>query len=162
MSRWITDPVFYSLAFFVLFVLSVVMLITDKNLQTDFGTVTNGYYLHWYAVLVTAVVDLAGGILLVLLRTRTVYKLGVVGSGLLAAFLVGDVFTYNQVGFSSASSFANYLFGVTYFGGDVRYLYDLLLAAYIGTFLFGLISLLVTHNRQALRTPSEPSPAPPS
>ncbi|MGD0249373.1 MAG: hypothetical protein ABSB97_00545 [Thermoplasmata archaeon] len=143
MSRQLSNPAYYGLAFLLAFALSVVMLVTDKNLQTNFGTVSN-YYAHWYVVLGTAIVDLVGAALLLALRSRTVYKVGVVGSGLLAVLLVGDIATYSQVGFSSASSFANYLFGVTYYGGNIRYLYDVLLAVYIATFLWGVASLALT------------------
>lgn len=134
----------YSVPFFLAFALSVVMLLTDTNLQTDFGTVTSGYYFHWYVILITALVDLAGAVLLVAVRSRIAIKAGVVGSGLLALIFLGDVFTYSRVGFSSASSFANYLFGVTYYGGDIRYLYDLIVAVYLVAFVFGLIILRKT------------------
>jgi hypothetical protein len=149
MSRSRALPVLYSLAFFLAFVLSVVMLFTDKNLQTNFGSVTTGYYIHWYAVLVTAVIDLLGGVLLLLIRSRTVVKVGVLGSGLLAAFFVGVISAYSQVGFASASQYADYLFGVTYYGGDVRYLYDALLATYVAAFVLGLVILYLTRHGRA-------------
>lgn len=115
------------------------MLATDNNLRTDFGTVTSGYYLHWYVVLITGLADLAGAALLATLATRKAILGGVVGSGLLALVFVGDILTYSQVGFSSPSSFADYLFGITYYGGNIRYLYDLLVAVYLATFVGGLI-----------------------
>src|SRR5271169_3170762 len=119
MARTIADPLYYSLAFFLAFVVTVIMLATYKNLQTDFGAVTSGYYLHWYILLATAVLDLLGTLVLAFVRSRTVFKLGTLVSGLLAVFLLGAVFTYHQVGFASASDMANYLFGVTYYGGDI-------------------------------------------
>jgi hypothetical protein len=146
MARNLSDPAVYSLPFLVAFLVSVVMLMTDTNLRTNFGSMSSGYYAHWYAVLVMAIVDLVGAALLIVVRSRTIVKLGVVGSGLISLALVADVFTYSQVGFSSASSFANYLFGVTYYGGDIRYLYDLLLAVYIVTFLTGIVLLLVSRS----------------
>ena len=130
-ARPLPNPAFYSLPFFLAFALSIVMVTTDTNLQTNFGTVTSGYYFHWYVVLGTAVADIVGAVLLLLVRSRTAFTVGVIGSGLLVAIFLGDVLAYSQVGFSSASAFANYLFGITYYGGDVRYLYDLLLAVYI-------------------------------
>jgi hypothetical protein len=140
--RQISNPAYYGLAFALAFVLSVVMLITDKNLQTDFGSLSSGYYFHWYVILATAVADLAGAALLFALRSRSAVKAGVVGSGLLIALFVGVIVTYSQVGFSSATDFADYLFGITYSGGDVRYLYDVLLGVYVATFFWG-VGLLV-------------------
>ena len=148
----------YSLPFFLAFVLSIVMLATDNNLRTDFGTVTSGYYLHWYVVLIAGLADLAGAALLATLATRKAILGGVIGSGLLALVFVGDIFTYSQVGFSSPTSFADYLFGITYYGGDIRYLYDLLLAVYLATFVGGLV--LFWRTREA--APEEPSGAPKS
>jgi hypothetical protein len=142
-------PLFYSLPFLLASALSMVMLVTDKNLQTDFGTVTTGYFVHWYVVLVIAIADVVGAGLLILLRSRTAIKLGVVGSGLLCIVWVGVILTYAQAGFTSASAFAQYLFGVTYFGGDIRYLYDVLLATYLGTFALGLVGLAVTRDADA-------------
>ena len=151
--------VVYSLPFLLAAALSIVMLATDKNLQTDFGTVTTGYFLHWYVVLVTAVADIAGAVLLLTLRSRTAVKLGVLGSLVLSVLFVGVIFTYQQVGFASANDFAQYLFGVTYYGGDIRYLYDALLATYLGTFVMGGAGLAVT---RTARSPSAPDDAPPS
>jgi hypothetical protein len=142
-------PALYSLAFLLAAALSFVMLATDKNLQTDFGTMSSGYFVHWYVVLATAVVDLVGATLLLLVRNRTAVKVGVVGSALLTLMFVGVIATYAQVGFASASDFAQYLFGVTYFGGDIRYLYDVLLATYIGTFVSGVVGLVLTRESRA-------------
>ena len=146
----------YSLGFFLAAGLSIVMLFTDKNLQTDFGTVTHGYFVHWYAILGMALVDLAGGALLLVLRSRLAVKLGVIASALFAIVLVGAVFTYQAVGFPSALAFAQYLFGYTYFGGDIRYLYDLLLATYLGTCGLGVLGLALTRPD---RSPNEPDHA---
>jgi hypothetical protein len=74
---------------------------------------------------------------------------------------VGVVFTYSQVGFASAGDFANYLFGITYYGGDIRYLYDLLLAVYAVTFLYGLLVLVLSRDREATPTPPTTTPANP-
>lgn len=147
----LSNPVYYSAPLLLAFVFSVVMLVTDKNLQTDFGTVSSGYYFHWYVVAVTAVADIIGAALLLLFRSRGIFKLNVIGSGLLVVVFLGAVLTYSQVGFSSASAFANYLFGVTYSGGDIRYLYDVLVALYLATFLWGVIGLAT----------SRPAPSPP-
>jgi len=143
--RPVPNPIFYAGAFVLAFVISVVMLITDTNLQTNFGTVSM-YYAHWYVVLGTAVADLVGAALLLTLRSRTAVKLGVIGSGLLVVLFLAVIATYSQVGFTSAGDFANYLFGVTYYGGDIRYLYDVLLATYIATFLWGVAGLAISRN----------------
>lgn len=145
--------VVYALPFLVAFGLAVWMLMSDMNLQTDFGTQAK-YYAHWYGVVAMAVVSLGAVVLLLALRSRTAVKLGVIGSGLLAVAMVGIIFSYSQVGFSSAGDFANYLFGVKYYGGDVRYLYDALLGTYVVTFLIGVVGLLAT------RPSRSPPPAP--
>lgn len=149
----VPNPIFYSGAFVLAFALSVVMLLTDTNLQNDFGSMSSGYYLHWYVVLGTAIADLVGAALLIALRSRTAVKLGVIGSGLLVVLFLGDIATYSQVGLASASDMANYLFGVTYYGGDIRYLYDLLLAVYIATFLWGVAGLAMSRGAAALGKP---------
>ena len=158
-------PALYSLPFLVAFGLSIVMLDTDKNLQTNFGLVSSGYFLHWYVILATAVADLAGALLLVLVRSRTSVKLGILGSGLLVAVLVGAIFTYNQVGggfFTTPTSFADYLFGVTYYGGDIRYLYDVLLAVYVAAFASGLVVLGLTRHARSSGAPVAPETTSPS
>jgi hypothetical protein len=101
--------------------------------------------------------------LLLVVRSRTTFKVGVIGAGLLAAFLLGDILTYSQVGFSSAASFADYLFGITYYGGDIRYLFDILLTVYIATFLFGLSAIALSRHQNPSRSakdsgaPTEPA-----
>jgi hypothetical protein len=63
--------------------------------------------------------------------------------------LLAGIFTYQQVGFASAGQMANYLFGITYYGGDIRYLYDILLATYVVTFLGGVVGLVATRSENA-------------
>lgn len=148
-------PALYSLLFLLAGGLSILMLVTDKNLQTNFGTVSSGYFAHWYAVLVMAVADFVGAGLLIALRSRTAVKLGVAGSAVLALALLAAIFTYQQVGFSSAMDMANYLFGVTYYGGDIRYLYDALLATDLGTVVVGVVGLVLTRDTRAPAGPQE-------
>ena len=158
-----------TLAFGVLFlvdlVLSVVMLATDKNLQTDFGGVS-AYYSHWYGVLAMAVLDLVVGAVLI---AASLPGLGAKLSprarraGLAAALLwgivaigamVGVVTAYSQVGFTSESMFEQYLFNPTPFKGALSYipwLYDALLAAYVVTVIVGIVALF-----------GKPAPAPTS
>lgn len=142
-------PTVYSVLFLIAAGLSVLMLATDKNLQTDFGTVSSGYFVHWYVILATAIADIVGAGLLLALRSRRAVLLGVIGSGALIAVLLGAILTYSQVGFSSAGDFANYLFGITYYGGDIRYLYDALLGTYVVTFVTGIVGLAVTRGARA-------------
>ena len=81
------------------------------------------------------------------------------GSGLLALALVCAVFTYQQAGLTSATQFADYLFGVTYFGGDIRYLYDTLLATDVATFIAGIVGLARTRDVRLLaRSPETGTP----
>jgi hypothetical protein len=155
-ARTLPNPIFYSGAFVLAFVLTVIMLITDTNLKTNFGAMSSGYYFHWYVILGTGIADLIGVALLLLLRSRTAVKLGVLGSALVILIFLSAIFTYSQVGFASASDFANYLFGITNSTGDIRYLYDVLLAVYIATFLWGVVGLALSRGTGA---PSEPSKA---
>jgi hypothetical protein len=150
----------YSVLFFLAFALSVVMLFTDKNLQTDFGAVKQGYFLHWYVVLGTAIADLIGAIGLVVVASRTAVKAGIAGSGLMILIFLGDIATYSLVGFASATAFADYLFGVTYPGGDIRYLYDVLLAVYIVTFIVGFVILARAKRRSPAPAAAPPAVAP--
>jgi hypothetical protein len=157
----------YSFFFFLAFALSIVMLITDTNLRTNFGTMKSGYFLHWDVIAATAVADLIGAILLVAVGSRTAIKGGIAGSGLLILIYLGDIATYSLVGFSSAKAFADYLFGITYFGGDIRYLYDVLLAVYILAFLVGIAFLAGTWERPPARSaqaqpPEQTAPASPA
>ncbi|MCL5983408.1 MAG: hypothetical protein M1606_01920 [Candidatus Thermoplasmatota archaeon] len=148
---------FYSIAFFVAFALGVVMLVTDKNLRTNFGYMSSGYFLHWYVILLVTIATVVGGALLVLVRSRMSVKAGVVGSGLIVAIFLGDILTYGEVGngfFKSPSSFANYLFGVTYYGGDIRFLYDAMLGVYIAAFIAGIVLLSTTRKNPASSAPT--------
>ena len=143
----------YSGLFFLAFGLSVVMLLTDHNLRTDFGTQSSGYYTHWYVVLATAVADLVGAVLLVLLGSRLAIKGGVVGAGLLLLVFLGAILTYSSVGAASALDFAQYLFGITYSGGDIRYLYDVLVGVYLTAFALGVVIVRVTRVRPMSAVP---------
>jgi hypothetical protein len=148
------------------FVLLVVMLVTDKNLQTNFGTVSP-YYLHWYGVLALAVLTLLFAIaVLGSLRpsmakasmfARNRYSLigAMIWTWLVIVAMVTVVATYKQVGASSASQFAHYLFGVSAYPGVLSYipwLYDLLLALFILSAIVGVVAVL-----QSPKTAPEPA-----
>lgn len=140
------------------FAITVVMLVTDKNLQTDFGG-SSPYYLHWYAGLGMGILDLVvAGVLLLLPGTASPGKsvaaahrglvLAAVTWPVLAVLaLVGVVATYQQVGFQNAMQFAQYLFGVTAYPGVLAYipwLYDVLVVMYILTAIVGATVALQT------------------
>ena len=129
--------------FIVAFVVAVIILLTDKNLQTDFGIHTR-YFIHWYGMLVIAIVALIAGAILLTTKKRNLGLAGTMGSAFIALFLVGDLATYSQVGFTSVSQFATYLFGVTKYPGSLSYIpgmYDLLLILFVLTAVIGAISL---------------------
>jgi len=117
------------------FLITMLILLTDHNLQTDFG-ITKPYFIHWYGLLITGIIDLVGAAIIFAKPTPQNTTIAAVGSLLLAIFLVADVATYSLVGFSSASSFATYLFGFSKYPGSLPYipgLYDLLFVFYVIT-----------------------------
>ncbi|MEM0129274.1 MAG: hypothetical protein QXG65_03825 [Thermoplasmata archaeon] len=160
MSRTGTMAVALGILFLIATALAVTMLLTDTNLRTNFGTLSSGYYLHWYAVLAMAAVSVLGAGLLIGLRSRATILGSAIGSGLLALAMVADIATYAEVGFSSASSFAQYLFGITYYGGDIRYLFDVLLATYLVTFGLSLAALAWTRASRPSQDSGPAAPAP--
>ncbi|MFG1546005.1 MAG: hypothetical protein AAE976_05840 [Thermoplasmataceae archaeon] len=117
------------------FAITITILFTDKNLQTDFGVV-KPYFIHWYGLLITGIVDIIGAGIIFARPTGRNSAIAAVGTALLAVFLIADIATYSMVGFTSASSFATYLFGFSKFKGSLPYipgLYDVLFAFYIVT-----------------------------
>jgi hypothetical protein len=137
------------------FVVSVIMLITDKNLQTDFGG-AKMYYAHWYGVLAMGLVDLAGAMVVILFAfpasgegrpgwlRRQVGLVALGWSVLAIVAMVGIVETYSQVGFSSESQFSKYLFGTTAYPGALSYipwLYDFLLVCYVLTAIVAVLAI---------------------
>ncbi len=130
------------LLFLIAFVVTMVILFTDKNLQTDFG-IQEPYFIHWYGLLVTGIVAIIGAGGLLGSPKISYSKIGVVGSILLVIFLISDVALYSMVGFSTASGFATYLFGLSKYPGTLSYipgLYDALLGIYVVTFVVGLLA----------------------
>jgi hypothetical protein len=142
--------------FIVDFLVAVVMLVTDKNLQTDFGFQPR-YYAHWYGVLAIGVLDLFAAISVLAvgsmgarggrgasLRKYVVYG-GLAWPILAILAMVGIVSAYSQVGFGSMSQFAQYLFGVTPYPGTLSYipwLYDLMLVLFLVTAAVALRAVL--------------------
>jgi hypothetical protein len=164
----------FSAFLFLDFVLVLVMLATDKNLQTDFGSVSP-YYLHWYGLLAEGVIDLLVAVVLVVsvvrpamrdtpLQSRRGIVVGaVVWTALAIIANVAIVATYSQVGFKTESKFEMYLFGTTAYPGALSYipwLYDLLLAVYVVTLAVGIVaSLRVRAKPAAVPPPSSTAPS---
>ena len=132
----------YAPFFAVAAALSALMLVTDHNLRTDFGSLSGGYFSHWYGVLVATAAEALGAVGLLVVPRRSSVRAGAVGAGLLVLVFLGDLLTYREVGFSSAGAFANYLFGVRAGGGHLRYLYDAVLAVDLAAFVYGLAALV--------------------
>ncbi|MFZ0829837.1 MAG: hypothetical protein WCB18_10105 [Thermoplasmata archaeon] len=148
------------------FILVIVMLATDKNLQTDFGG-SAPYYIHWYAGLCIGVVTLLVALFILATSGRTTSdgkptsmgRLGVLGGTVWAWLVViglfGVVATYSQVGFQSASQFAHYLFGVSAYPGSLSYvpwLYDAVIGMFIVSAIVGVVAVM--HIRAAQQTGS--------
>ena len=132
----------YALSFIVI----VVMLYTDRNLQTDFGSV-KPYFYHWFGLMATGIIDLIGAFILILKPGRRVILTSLSVSIIMVVFLLADTLTYSSVGFSTIQAFAAYLFGVTRYQGNMNYipgLYDILLALYVINFLVALFYLRKT------------------
>lgn len=142
------------------FVVALVMLVTDKNLQTDFGA-TAPYYLHWYGVLALGIATLSVALVVAVLelraprRRRTATIAGAGWSALSAIAMVGVLATYHQVGFSSVGQFSQYLFGVSAYPGSLSYipwLYDLMLGLYVIAGILGVASLAPARTTVAIPT----------
>ena len=117
------------------FLITLAILFTDHNLQTDFGSV-KPYFIHWYGLLVTGIIDVIGAAVILARPSRQTATVAAVGTMLLAVFLIADIATYHMVGFSSASSFATYLFGFSKYPSSLSYipgLYDVLFVFYLIT-----------------------------
>ena len=166
---------FLALMLFVDFLVAVTMLVTDKNLQTDFGanpagSMIAGYYLHWWGVAAIALADLLVALMVGMSASRLQKRISMAGKApswlatlwslLAIVAMVGIVATYQQVGFPSAQEFAKYLFGpqtYTYQGNGVGpyipWLYDLMLIAFVVT---------LVASRAAVRSFASPKPQMPT
>ena len=132
--------------FLIDFIVTMVILFTDKNLQNDFGIYTgSGYFIHWYGLLVTGILDIIGAILLFIKPEKLYLIFGTIWSVFMIGFTFGDILLYNEVGLSNANQFATYLFGLSKYPGAEPYypgLYDILVAIYIVAFVYALIILI--------------------
>ncbi len=139
------------IVFILAFLTATGILFTDKNLQTDFGS-QPPYFIHWYGMLVISLVSVIAGLVLMVSRKRGLGIAGTSVSAVLALFLIGDVATYSEVGFNSASQFATYLFGITKYPGSHPYipgLYDLLLILFVAATILGVIRLRKADNEKS-------------
>ncbi|MEM0128408.1 MAG: hypothetical protein QXO03_04920 [Thermoplasmatales archaeon] len=138
-GRFIVLGITYLLAFLIV----LVILFTDKNLQTDFGSV-KPYFYHWYGLLFVGILSAVAGAILLFANSRNLGIAGTTGFGILALFLVADIGTYHSVGFKYPGQFATYLFGLSKYPGSLHYfpgLYDLLFVVYLAGFILGVILL---------------------
>lgn len=132
---------------YLAFVITLVILFTDHNLMNDFGEdiyMFAGYFLHWWGLLITAIIDVIGATILLLYHSRKLVKVGLIGASLLALFQVLDIFTYSMVGLT-ASQFATYLFGFSRYNNAEPYIpgmYDVLFIVYILGSIMGAMVLL--------------------
>jgi len=103
-------------------VASLLILITDRNLQTDFGA-TKPYYYHWYGLLLLTFITLLGGSFTLIKNERTSRIIPVLGSLIPLIFILVDVFfLYGTVGFHNPDQFATYLFGLSKYPDTLSYL----------------------------------------
>lgn len=132
------------------------LLATDKNLQTDFGSVP-AYWAGWWHVVAgeVALIVLAGAVVATALALRrdgrrTAARRAVLAVALLASVLLtlataGMGLEYSSAGFTSADQYYRYLFSPTPYPGALSYipwLYDLVLAAFVVTVLIGAVANL--------------------
>ncbi|MEM0158512.1 MAG: hypothetical protein QXV22_05240 [Thermoplasmataceae archaeon] len=124
------------------FLVSLIILLTDRNLRTDFGTITHGYFLHWYGMLAISIISIIGGIISFSNGSKKVATAGAIGSLLILLFLFADVLTAPTLGLTY-SYFASYLFGFPPFfsaSGYIPGLYDILVVLYLLTTIMGFRS----------------------
>jgi hypothetical protein len=168
-SRKPMAPAVFGSLLLLNFVLVIVMLVTDKNLQTDFGAQTSGNYLHWYAGLGMGVLDLLLGLGLLASTFQIRGRLGsastqrymvmgaLVWTILVIIASVAVVETYSQVRFTSEGQFSQYLFGTSAYPGALSYipwLYDLLLATYVISALAGIAAIASVRTKPAVPSAS--------
>ncbi|MHB8361156.1 MAG: hypothetical protein ACYDDC_05060 [Thermoplasmataceae archaeon] len=132
------------------FIVTLTILITDNNLKNDFGIYKgSGYFYHWYGLMITGILDLIGAIILFIKPQKIFLMLGAIWSIIMIAFTVGDIFQYKSVGFSNASQFASYLFGLSKFPGAEPYypgLFDILVGIYVIALIYSIIAVIKTRN----------------
>ncbi len=145
--------VIFGLLILVDFLLIVVMLATDKNLQTDFGS-SKPYFAHWYGLLAEGILTLLvafsviGNALAPSMwaqrprRVKAIVLGGLVWVILALLANLAIVFTWSQVGFPNMNQFVMYLFDTASPAatGYIPWLYDALIAALVVTALVGVFA----------------------
>lgn len=133
---------YFSVLFFIQFLITLIILTSDQNLQTDFGTVPK-YFLHWYGMLVSGIVDIIAFVILIFTAKRLFIGLGVIWGAFMAVFQVADILTASSLNVGlTESQFATYLFGFSKYPGALPYipgLYDVLFAIYIVIVIAGIV-----------------------
>jgi hypothetical protein len=121
-SKFSSKLVFTSVLLFIITVIALIILITDKNLQTDFGAV-KPYYYHWYGLLFLAIFTFVCGILTLSKNSRLSRYSSILGGVIPLIFIIIDVFIlYKSVGFYSYIQFAQYLFGISRYPYSLPYI----------------------------------------
>jgi hypothetical protein len=145
--------VIFGLMILIDFLLIAVMLVTDKNLQTDFHQ-TSPYFIHWYGLLAEGILTLLVALSVLgnalapsmwAQRPRRVKAIVLGGLGWVLLVLLANlaiVFTWSEVGFKNMNQFAMYLYDTASpaAGGYIPWLYDALIAVLILTALVGLVA----------------------
>ena len=133
---------YFSVLFFIQFFITLIILTSDQNLQTDFGTVGK-YFIHWYGLLVSGIVDAVAFGILIFTGRKLFIGLGVIWGTFMAIFQVADILTASSLNVGlTESQFATYLFGLSKYPGALPYipgLYDLLFAIYILIIIVGIL-----------------------
>ena len=127
------------------FIVTMVILFTDKNLQNDFGKYRgSGYFINWYGLLATGILDIIGAIILFVKPQKLFLIFGAIWSLFMIGFTVGDIFLNGETGAGTTYQFATYLFGLSKDPGYESYypgLYDVLVAIYIVALVYALVLL---------------------
>ncbi|MGC9294909.1 MAG: hypothetical protein ACP5E8_06500 [Thermoplasmata archaeon] len=127
--------------FIISFIVDLVILATDNNLKTDFGSV-HPYFIHWYIFMFLDLITLVTSIYIGFFSSNLNYvKIGLIWSSIMVLIMVGDLLTYSSVGFSAPVQFAYYLFGFSKYPQSLSYipgLYSLLFIVYIFTIIVSI------------------------
>lgn len=129
--------------FFMAFVLESLVLFTDQNLRTDFGTV-HPFFIHWYIFFLLDIVTVLVVIVLLTSRGKLASRIGLAWPIIMVLVMLGDIVTYSSVGFSTPSQFADYLFGFSKYPQTLNYipgLYSMIFIIYVISIMVSLYSI---------------------
>lgn len=106
---------------FLIFIVGVIVLETDKNLQTDFGFYKS-YYYHWWILLGVVIITLLISIVTIFYK-RKITILPFMWSLITIIIILADpIFFYKSVGFSNSGQFFTYLFSFSKYPGTLSYI----------------------------------------